>query len=88
MKENIKSSNAIEADQKGIKAVLDHALQSYEKLPMLEIVFEKLVRSLTSALRNFTSETTEIDIAGFKSLRFGNYLKNIKHKSSQHAPTQ
>jgi flagellar motor switch protein FliM len=77
----MKRENA-QPDHKGIKAVLDHALQSYEKLPMLEIVFERLVRSLTSALRNLTSETVEIDIVGFKSLRFGSYLKNVQPPSA------
>ncbi|MES2214815.1 MAG: FliM/FliN family flagellar motor switch protein [Pseudomonadota bacterium] len=81
-KESTISNPILEEDHKGIKAILDQALQSYDKLPMLEIVFERLVRSLTSALRNLTSETIEIDIIGFKSLRFGHYLKEIKSPSS------
>jgi len=38
----------------GIKAVLEKSLQSYDKLPMLEIIFEKFVRQLSTALRNLT----------------------------------
>lgn len=66
----------------GLKAVLDKALESYEKLPMLEIVFERLVRLLTSALRNLTSETVNIKIKNFNSLRFGSYYNDIKQPSS------
>ena len=66
----------------GIKAFLDHALQSYEKLPMLEIVFEKFVRQLTTSLRYLTSEPIEIQVLDFNSSRFGNYFKTIKPKSS------
>ena len=62
---------------RGIKAVLDRALQSYEKLPMLEIVFDRLVRLLTTSLRNLTSETVDVDIITCNSLRFGAYMKTI-----------
>jgi flagellar motor switch protein FliM len=62
----------------GLKAVLDKALESYDKLPMLEIVFERLVRLLTTALRNLTSETVDITIKNFSSLRFASYYNTIK----------
>lgn len=62
----------------GLKAVLDKALESYDKLPMLEIVFERLVRLLTTALRNLTSETVDITVRNFNSLRFGTYYNTIK----------
>ncbi len=62
----------------GLKAVLDKALESYEKLPMLEIVFERLVRLLTTALRNLTSETVDITIQNYSSLRFASYYSTIK----------
>ncbi|MDX1924472.1 MAG: flagellar motor switch protein FliM, partial [Rickettsiaceae bacterium] len=61
----------------GLKALLDKALESYEKLPMLEIVFEKLVRLLTTALRNLTSETVDITIKDLSSHRFASYYKTI-----------
>jgi flagellar motor switch protein FliM len=66
----------------GIKAFLDHALQSYEKLPMLEIVFEKFVRQLTTSMRYMTSEPLEMHVVDFNSSRFGNYFQTIKPRSS------
>ena len=69
------NTNRESTEHKGIKAVMDRALQSYEKLPMLDIVFERLVRSLTSAMRNLTSETVEISASDMISLRFGTYLR-------------
>jgi flagellar motor switch protein FliM len=65
-------------DQVGIKAVLDRAMHAYEKLPMLEIVFERLIRSLTTSLRNLTSENVEIQVTDLQSLRFGMYLGSLK----------
>ena len=39
----------------GIHAILDRALMAYEKMPMLEVVFDRLVRMLSSSLRNFAA---------------------------------
>src|SRR5215475_13745569 len=43
-------------ENSGIRAIIDSAMVSYERLPMLEIVFDRLVRLMTTSLRNFTSE--------------------------------
>src|ERR1700754_3717908 len=40
-------------DHSGIRAIIDSAMVSYERLPMLEIVFDRLVRLMTTSLRNF-----------------------------------
>ncbi len=62
----------------GIKAVLEQSLQSYDKLPMLEIIFEKFIRQLSISFRNLTSGPVDINIKEFKSLRFGDYFKTHK----------
>src|SRR5690349_24026626 len=46
----------------GIQAILSSALVSYERLPMLEIVFDRLVRMLSTSLRNFTSDNVEVSL--------------------------
>ena len=66
----------------GIKAVLEQSLQSYDKLPMLEIIFEKFIRQLNTALRNLTSEAVDVTIDDLSSLRFGNYFKSLKNPFS------
>ena len=43
-------------ENSGIRAIIDSAMVSYERLPMLEIVFDRLVRLMTTSLRNFTSD--------------------------------
>lgn len=77
-----KMSKSKSKEAVGIKAVLDQAMQAYEKLPMLEIVFERLIRSLTSSLRNLTSENVEIHVTDLQSLRFGTYLNSMPQPSS------
>ena len=48
------------AGQSGIQAILNSALVSYERLPMLEVVFDRLVRLMSTSLRNFTSDNVEV----------------------------
>jgi len=50
---------------------------SYERLPMLEIVFDRLVRMMTTSLRNFTSDNVEVSLDNISSIRFGDYLNSI-----------
>ncbi|BCJ91613.1 flagellar motor switch protein FliM [Terrihabitans soli] len=61
----------------GIRAIIDSAMVSYERLPMLEIVFDRLVRLLTTSLRNFTSDNVEVSLDQITSVRFGDYLNSI-----------
>jgi flagellar motor switch protein FliM len=61
----------------GIEAMLDKALLSYERLPMLEVVFDRFVRMLSTSLRNFTADNVDVDIHSITSLRFGDYVNSI-----------
>ena len=64
-------------DNSGIRAIIDSAMVSYERLPMLEIVFDRLVRLMTTSLRNFTSDNVEVSLDRITSVRFGEYLNSI-----------
>jgi flagellar motor switch protein FliM len=44
---------------------------------MLEIVFDRLVRLMTTSLRNFTSDNVEVSLDSITSVRFGDYLNSI-----------
>ena len=61
----------------GIQAILSSALVSYERLPMLEVVFDRLVRLMSTSLRNFTSDNVEVSLDNIASVRFGDYLNSI-----------
>ena len=64
-------------DKSGVRAIINSALVSYERLPMLEIVFDRLVRLMTTSLRNFTSDNVEVSLDNITSIRFGDYLNSI-----------
>ena len=64
-------------ERSGIQAILNSALVSYERLPMLEVVFDRLVRMMSTSMRNFTSDNVEVSLDTIVSLRFGDYLNSI-----------
>lgn len=61
----------------GIFAILDKSMTAYEKLPMMEVVFDRLVRQLSTSLRNFTSENVDVSLDSMASIRFDDYLNSI-----------
>jgi flagellar motor switch protein FliM len=63
--------------QNGLYAIINSSLVSYERLPMLEVVFDRLIRVLSTSLRNFTSDNVEVSLDGLQSFRFGDYLNSI-----------
>ena len=70
--------NDIHGDgQSGIMELINSALVNYERLPMLDIVFDRLVRLMSTSLRNLTSDNVEISLDHISSVRFGDYLNSI-----------
>ena len=61
----------------GLAALVENSTVSYERLPMLEVVFDRLVRIMTTSLRNFTSENVEVALNQIDSLRFSDYLNAV-----------
>ncbi len=61
----------------GIQKIISSGMVSYERLPMLEVVFDRLVRMMSTSLRNFTSDNVEVSLDNIVSLRFGDYLNSI-----------
>jgi flagellar motor switch protein FliM len=66
-----------QSDKSGVRSIIDSAMVSYERLPMLEIVFDRLIRLMTTTLRNFTSDNVEVSLDRITSVRFGDYLNSI-----------
>lgn len=67
----------VSQDNSGIMALINSALVNYERLPMLEVVFDRLVRMMSTSLRNFTSDNVEVSLDQITSVRFGDYLNSI-----------
>jgi flagellar motor switch protein FliM len=61
----------------GIMELINSALVNYERLPMLDIVFDRLARLMSTSLRNLTSDNVEISLDHISSVRFGDYINSI-----------
>jgi len=61
----------------GIMAIVNSNDVTYERLPMLEVVFDRLERMLTTSVRNFTSENVDVNLDNITAQRFGDYLNSV-----------
>jgi len=58
----------------GLSAILKAGAGAGERLPMLELVFDRLGRALPTALRTFTGDIVEASAGEIAQARFGDYL--------------
>jgi len=61
----------------GVMALINAAMVNYERLPMLDIVFDRLVRLMSTSLRNLTSDNVEVSLDNVSTVRFGDYMNSI-----------
>lgn len=64
-------------ERHGLLALVNSNDITYERLPMLEVVFDRLERMLTTSVRNFTSENVEVSLDNIIAQRFGDYLGSV-----------
>ncbi len=62
---------------RGVDALLFRSRDNYEKFPMLEVVFDRFSRALSSTLRSFTGEVSEATVVNITSIKFEDYLNSI-----------
>ncbi len=61
----------------GVMALINSGMVNYERLPMLDIVFDRLVRLMSISLRNLTSDNVEVSLDQVSTVRFGDYMNSI-----------
>ena len=77
-KEEIDSLLEDGGERKGIEAIINTSKVSYERLPMLEMIFDRMARELTNILRVFTGQVVEVNIDNIGSKRFGEFINNLE----------
>ncbi|PCI99697.1 MAG: flagellar motor switch protein FliM [Alphaproteobacteria bacterium] len=65
------------SENSGVMALINSAMVNYERLPMLDIVFDRLVRLMSTSLRNLTSDNVEVSLDQVSTVRFGDYINSI-----------
>lgn len=71
----------MEANPVGLATVLNSGMVYYERLPMLEVVFDRLVRLMSASMRSLTGDNVEINLESITSVRFGDYVNSIPQPS-------
>lgn len=69
--------NAMGGETSGVMALINSAMVNYERLPMLDIVFDRLVRLMSTSLRNLTTDNVEVSLDQVSTVRFGDYMNSI-----------
>ncbi|WP_380874017.1 flagellar motor switch protein FliM [Sphingomonas sp. DBB INV C78] len=61
----------------GLKAVIESNVISHERLPMLEVVCERMVRTFATSMRNLTSDAIDVSLEEITSTRFGEFMNRV-----------
>ena len=61
----------------GLKAVIESNVISQERMPMLEVVCYRMVRTFTTSMRNLTSDAIEVLLEEVTSVRFGDFMDRL-----------
>lgn len=69
--------NAPQPPKSGLKAVIESHVISYERLPMLEVVCERMVRTFATSMRNLTSDAIDVTLEEITSTRFGEFMNHV-----------
>lgn len=64
-------------DRSGLKALINSALVSHRRLPMLDVVFDRMARQMTTSMRHMTDENVEATLDDTSSTRFGDFLHSL-----------
>lgn len=61
----------------GLRAVIESNVISHERLPMLEVVYDRMVRTFATSMRNLTSDAIDVSLEEVTSIRFGDFMGRV-----------
>lgn len=61
----------------GVRAVVEARVISHERMPMLEVVCDRMVRAFAGSMRNLTSDAIEVSLEEVTSVRFGEFMNRV-----------
>ena len=61
-------------DRSGLKALINSAFVSHRRLPMLDVIFDRTARLMSTSLRQLTNENIEVTLDNVSSTRFGDFI--------------
>ena len=64
-------------NNEGINLLLNEAMSSHLRLPMLEVVYDRFIRVVSTSLRNYTSDNVDVEVVETHSTRFKDYMDKV-----------
>lgn len=64
-------------DRSGLRALINSAFVPHRRLPMLDVIFDRTARLMTTALRQLTDENFEAALDDVSSTRFGDFQHSV-----------
>lgn len=61
-------------DRSGLRALINSALVSHRRLPMLDVIFDHTARRMSTSLRQMADDNVEVALDDVTSTRFGDFL--------------
>ncbi|QHI96511.1 flagellar motor switch protein FliM (plasmid) [Aristophania vespae] len=68
-------------EESGLESIIKTGFVAYERMPMLENIFDRFIRFWTSTLRSFTNDDVDVELKSMQSLRFGSYIDDVPKKT-------
>ncbi len=68
-------------DRSGLMALINSVLVSHRRLPMLDVIFDRTARQMTTSLRHMTNDNVEVSLDDVSSTRFGDFLNAVSAPS-------
>jgi len=63
--------------KKGLRAVIESKVIAHERMPMLEVVCDRVVRNFAASMRNLTSDAIDVSLEEVTSTRFGEFMNRV-----------
>ncbi len=68
-------------DRSGLRALINSAFVSHRRMPMLDVVFDRAARQMTTSLRHLTNDNAEVALDDISALRFGEFIQSVPSPS-------
>ncbi len=61
----------------GLRAVIESDVINHERLPMLEVICDRLIRTFATNMRNLTSDAIDVSVEETSTVRFGEFMNRV-----------
>lgn len=61
----------------GLRAIIEADVINHERLPMLEVVCDRVIRTFATNMRNLTSDAIDVSLDATTSVRFGEFMNRV-----------